>query len=165
MSSDFRASVRIESHAVGPPAAGEVVVENLWAGVNASDINFAAGAYSPGRNPPLFPGFEAVSRVLAVGPGVSHVKAGESVVWSGYGAFSEACVVKASTVIPVPSPSPHMLPVLVSGLTASLALDGELHSGNRVLVTAAAGGTGTVCNVQKSKRDPEKPSGTDQRNP
>ena len=47
-------------------------------------------------------------------------------------------------MIPIPELKPQYLGCLVSGLTASMALDkiGEVKPGESVLITAAAGGTG-----------------------
>lgn len=35
----------------------QVIVKNKYLGVNASDINYTSGKYSPGVPPPLYPGF------------------------------------------------------------------------------------------------------------
>ncbi|GMF09081.1 unnamed protein product [Phytophthora lilii] len=47
-------------------------------------------------------------------------------------------------VVKVPAPTPDALPLIVCGSSASIALEqvGEMKSGETVLVTAAAGGTG-----------------------
>ena len=54
--------------------------------------------------------------------------------------------------IPVPDASPEMVSLFVSGLTASIALSvtGQMTTGETVLVTAAAGGTGQYA-VQLAK--------------
>jgi len=68
------------------------------------------------------------------------------------GAFAEYMAVSSLHALPVPSADPKFLPLLVSGLTASIALEqiGELKGGETVLVTAAAGGTGMFA-VQLAK--------------
>lgn len=60
----------------------------------------------------------------------------------------------ARQALPVDAPSPQVLALLVSGLTASIALEvcgGKLGAGSTVMVTAAAGGTGQFA-VQLAKR-------------
>lgn len=69
---------------------------------------------------------------------------GDAVVYMSGGTYSEYTVVPAKQTIPIPTLKPEYVPLLVSGLTASLSLEkmGELKKGEKVLVTAAAGGTG-----------------------
>lgn len=59
---------------------------------------------------------------------------------------------KPQKVIPVPELKPQYLGCLVSGLTASMALDlvGEIKQGETVLITAAAGGTGENRLIKRS---------------
>ena len=56
-------------------------------------------------------------------------------------------------MIPIPSAKPEYLVTLVNGLTAAIALDkaGRVQPGDRVVVTAAAGGTGQIV-VQWAKQ-------------
>jgi len=111
-------------------------------------------------SPPFDAGFESVGVVVAAGSAVpASLQPGAAVAATGYGAFSEYQIVKARAALPLPSASAHFLPLLVSGLTASVALNttGEMKTvgvnGARqetVLVTAAAGGTGLFA-VQLAK--------------
>ncbi|XP_064601813.1 prostaglandin reductase-3-like isoform X2 [Liolophura sinensis] len=70
-----------------------------------------------------------------------------------YGAFSEYKLVRAGTVVPLPSVSKAFIPLIVSGTTAAISLDkvGEIKNGETVMVTAAAGGTGQFA-VQWAKQ-------------
>ncbi|KAL6067452.1 Prostaglandin reductase 3 [Balamuthia mandrillaris] len=88
-----------------------------------------------------------------VGEGVpSLFKVGTPVSFSNFGCYREYMVVKAKGCVPIPSAKPEFLPLLVSATTASLALEcvGDMKSGETVLVTAAAGGTGQFA-VQLAK--------------
>lgn len=60
------------------------------------------------------------------------------------GAYAEYVEVDATTLVKVPVPSPAVLPLIVCGTSASIALEhvGHMKSNETVLVTAAAGGTG-----------------------
>ena len=151
---DFRQSAALVESEVAGPGPGEVLVRNRVAGVNASDVNMTAGRYQPGVPPPFDLGFEAAGVVEAVGEGVEGLAVGDAVAFSALGqGFRDRAVVPAKLAVPVPEPSPEVLSVLVSGLTASIALEqvGEVGEGETVLVTAAAGGTGQFA-VQLAKR-------------
>jgi NADPH:quinone reductase-like Zn-dependent oxidoreductase len=62
---------------VGAPAAGEVVIALEASPINMSDLLMISGRY--GYRPPLpcVVGTEGVGRVVAVGSGVTHLKAGD----------------------------------------------------------------------------------------
>lgn len=95
-------------------------------------------------NPPYPVGFEAAGEVVATGNECPHHNVGDAVVYMSGGAYSEYMVVPAKHTIPIPKLQPEYVPMMVSGLTASLSLEkmGDLKKGDKVLVTAAAGGTG-----------------------
>lgn len=96
-------------------------------------------------------GFEAVGYIVDKGDAVKY-QLGQPVALTSYGAFAEYVTVPARSVMPVASAEASTIPLLVSGLTASLALErvGEVKKGETVLVTAAAGGTGIFA-VQLAK--------------
>ncbi|XP_067838036.1 LOW QUALITY PROTEIN: prostaglandin reductase-3-like [Heptranchias perlo] len=60
------------------------------------------------------------------------------------GAFAECMIVPTKRAIPVPSIKPQFLTLPVSGATAYIGLKGlgELSEGQKIMVTATAGGTG-----------------------
>jgi NADPH-dependent curcumin reductase CurA len=153
LSADFRAATRVVSTTVDPRALKptQVLVRNAFVGINASDTNFTAGRYKPGVQPPFDTGFEAIGVVVAAGS-AAGLEPGTPVATTSFGAFSELQVLPARMAVPLPSLHPRYLPLLVSGLTASLALEkvGEIRAGETVLVTAAAGATGQYA-VQLAK--------------
>lgn len=116
-----------------------------FVGVNASDINLSAGRYDPSVKTPFDTGFEGVGEVVALGHSASaRYMVGQAVAYMALGSFAEYTVVPASRATPVPSVKPEYLTLLVSGTTAYISLKelGGLSEGKKVLVTAAAGGTG-----------------------
>jgi len=142
--SDFRNGTVIEKVPLPAPKNNEIVMKTFYCGINASDVNYIAGRYLPGQSAPFYPGFEAVGEVISKGKDVTRLEVGDSVALSGYECFADYRVLEAKTLIKVPATVPEMIPILVGGLTASIALEqvGEIKSGETVLVTAAAGGTG-----------------------
>jgi NADPH2:quinone reductase len=131
------------------PGPGEVLVRNLAAGINFSDVGRRR---SPRPEQTL--GGETVGRVLALGAGVSGFKEGDYVAAQGSeemaktGGYSEQVVVSASRVVAVPEElKPEVVSaLLLQALTAhALAFGGyQVKPGDRVLVQAGAGGVGTM---------------------
>lgn len=145
ISRDFVDATRIVTcafpHEVKPT---EVIVRNIFAGVNASDINYTAGVYRPSAKLPFDAGFEGMGEVVAVGSAVKAVDLGDYVQMYHFGTFSEYQVVPVRNVRKVRRPDERYLPLEVSAVTASIALEKVLEPRPReaALVTAAAGGTG-----------------------
>lgn len=81
LGSDFRAVSALVSRPMPAAAAlppGQLLVRRLWAGVNASDVNFSAGRYHASKAEaqaqlPLAAGFESVCVVVAAAPDVKGV--------------------------------------------------------------------------------------------
>lgn len=121
-----------------------LLVRQHFAGVNASDVNFTAGKYRPGVEPPFDVGFEGVGTVVRVGAAVSDYKPGDTVVSQAFGSFAEYQCVSSRNVRKVAGLAADVLPIDLSGVTASICLEQVLRPqrGEVALVTAAAGGTG-----------------------
>lgn len=159
---NFRDAAQIVEEEIPDPGSGEVVIRNKYAGVNATDVNMTAGRYDPDVEPPFPLGAEATGVIVAVGTGVKRLSEGDAVVTNTLGGgYREYHCVRASNCLRVPEPTPEVLSIVVSGLTASIALNevGAMKSGETVLVTAAAGGTGQYA-VQLAERDGNHVIGT-----
>ncbi|KAM5157556.1 prostaglandin reductase 3 [Mantella aurantiaca] len=154
LSPDFRKAVTLmPSVAVPVPGDGDLLIRNRYVGINASDINFSSGRYDASVKPPFDIGFEGIGEVVALGLSASkNFAVGQPVAYVQNGSFADYTVVPAKTAIPVPSVTPEFLTFLISGTTAYIGLKefGHLSEGKRVLVTAAAGGTGQFA-VQLAK--------------
>ena len=59
-STRFREAAAIVEVPLELPGAGDILVRNRCAGVNAIDVNISAGRYTPGAQPPIDLGAEAV---------------------------------------------------------------------------------------------------------
>jgi NADPH2:quinone reductase len=139
------------SDSVPPPVAGpgEVVV-----GLAVADVIFLdtllrggwGGEFFP-RRPPYVPGGGGAGHVLSVGPGVDPAWLGRHVVGRGPSGYAEQVVFSAAEIVPVPDGlgSLEAAAVLHDGATAvNLARRAPVSPGDRVLVTAAAGGAGSL---------------------
>jgi prostaglandin reductase 3 len=170
VTADFRDAVRVVSvREKRELDANEVEVDVRYVGVNASDVNFTNGKYVAGIEPPFDVGFECVGVVRRCGSAsAKQLAVGTPVAYVGFGAYAERLVVDVGRLTRVPVCSELILPLLVSGVTASLAFAhaGDLFIGDEfeypnrnvagqraqtVLVTAAAGATGHLA-VQLAKR-------------
>jgi len=130
-----------------------VLVAVAAAGLNPSDTKIRArgGMGAPGgKEPPYVAGREAAGTILECGRGVQGLEPGDAVfAFFGWfarpGGHAEQLVVPASMVArrPVTVPLHEAAAVPLAGLTAFQALRLlDMPAGERLLVTAAAGGVG-----------------------
>jgi NADPH2:quinone reductase len=140
-------SLRLESFASRPLAAGEVRVAVRAAGINFPDILMAAGDYQLKPELPFTPGMEASGDVVEVGSDVTGVAVGDRViVRMRHGAFTDEAMVTPSQLTPLPSTFDHAegATFLAAHGTAYHALidRGQLKPGETLLVHGAGGGVG-----------------------
>jgi len=153
LSANFRDATVIEEKTIPPTIPAEnVIIKIKYTGINASDINYTAGRYDPTAQLPLYPGFEAVGNIVAVGSKVEKIKIGDPCMILGSGCFAEYAILPSVRVTKVPFVSPQVISLSVSALTAAVGLYevGQMTTKETVLVTAAAGGTGIFA-VQLAK--------------
>ncbi|MFD2054740.1 NADP-dependent oxidoreductase [Mesorhizobium calcicola] len=133
------------------PKAGEVLVRVKAAGINPVDGAVRAGYYPLLGEPPFILGWDISGTVEALGAGASGFKVGDEVFGmprfpKQAAAYAELTAVPADEIALKPERADHIqagaLPL--AGLTAwqGLVRHGELQSGQRVLIHAAAGGVG-----------------------
>lgn len=151
-SKNFREAAKIVEVELQPPESSDILVKTHYAGVNATDVNISAGTYTPGATPPIDLGAEIAGEVVAVGDKVTDFKVGDWVVTNSLGGYTEYYTIRARYAFPVSAATPEILSLVLSGTTASIGLSvtGDMKSGETVLVTAAAGGTGQFA-VQLAK--------------
>jgi NADPH2:quinone reductase len=139
------------------PGPGEVLVRSAAIGLNFADLFVRSGDYPRAPKPPFVPGMEISGTVEAVGEGVTDVAPGRRVVAVPiFGGHAEKVVAKASHVFPLPDGVDlvEAAAVPVAFLTAWYACArAEVAEGDRVVVTAAAGGVGSaLLQVLREKR-------------
>lgn len=134
------------------PAAGEVLVEIVRAGMNFADTHKRDNVYlrrSGADALPLIPGNEISGRVATDGRRVA------AILPSGAGGYAERVAVPEAALVPVADgvSDDQAAAILVTGLTAwgLLRVSARLQPGETVVVEGAAGGTGSLC-VQLAKR-------------
>ena len=142
-----------------PPAPGALTVRHTAVGVNFVDVYHRAGLYPV----PAFPavlGVEGVGVVEAVGTDVRGFVVGQRVAWAGLmdgapGGYASHRNIPAERALALPDAldDETVAATLVRGITAHMLLARvrQLHSGDTVLVHAAAGGLGVLL-VQWAKR-------------
>jgi NADPH2:quinone reductase len=132
------------------PGPGQVVLRVHAAGVNPVESYVRTGTYAIKPNLPYTPGNDAAGVVVAVGAGVTSVKAGDRVYTSGAltGTYAEQTLCLEGQV--------HRLPDSVSfeqGAAIGVAYGtayrglfqrGDAKAGETVLVHGASGGVGTA---------------------
>ena len=86
------------------PAAGELLIDVVAAGVNRPDVLQRQGAYPPPPGASDIPGLEVAGRVAAVGPGVSGWRTGDPVcALVAGGGYASRCAAPAVQCLPVPA--------------------------------------------------------------
>src|SRR5690349_17748954 len=94
--------LRWEEHEVGEPGPGEVRLRHVAVGLNFADTYFRTGLY-PAKLPSGI-GMEGAGVVEAVGEGVTTVRPGDRVAYTGspLGAYSTGRVMPAAPLVKLP---------------------------------------------------------------
>ncbi|HXG05647.1 MAG TPA: quinone oxidoreductase [Candidatus Binatia bacterium] len=129
------------------PKAGEAIVKIDAAGLNYIDVYYRSGLYK--TDLPFTLGLEAAGTVTAVGPGVSEVKVGDKVAYTGVpGAYAEYAAVPAARLVVLPDgvTTRQGAAAMLQGMTAHYlaCTTYPLRPGDTCLVHAAAGGVGLL---------------------
>ena len=137
------------------PKAGEAVVKVDAAGLNFIDVYQRSGLYK--LDVPFTLGLEAGGTVTAVGSGVSEVKVGDKVAYTGVaGAYAQYAAVPAPRLVVLPAglSTRQGAAMMLQGMTAHYLACSTypLKNGDTCLVHAAAGGVGLIlCQIAKMR--------------
>ncbi len=135
------------------PKPGEAIVKIDAAGLNYIDVYQRSGLYK--LDLPLTLGLEAGGTVTAVGAGVTEVKMGDKVAYTGVpGAYAQYAAAPAQRLVVLP---PGLHPkqgaaAMLQGMTAHYLACSTypLKTGDTCLVHAAAGGVGLLlCQIAR----------------
>ncbi len=133
---------------VGDPGPGEVRLRHKACGLNFLDVYQRSGLYKIAL--PSGMGNEGAGVVEAIGAGVTQVKVGDRVAYSGGapGAYSESRVMPSERLVVLPDPISFETgaAMMLKGMTAQYLLRQtyKVRSGETVLLHAAAGGVGLI---------------------
>jgi NADPH2:quinone reductase len=140
--------LRWEEIPIGEPGPGEVRIRHVAVGLNFADTYFRTGLY-PAKLPSGI-GMEGSGVVEAVGPGVTNVKAGDRVAYTGspLGAYSTGRVMPAAPLVKLPEEIAFetAAAMMMRGLTSSYLMRRiyPWKKGDTFLIHAAAGGVGLI---------------------
>jgi NADPH:quinone reductase len=140
------------------PEPGQLLVRIHAIGVNFADTLMRADRYAMTPPLPAILGFEAAGVVEALGSGVEGFKISQRIAaplfaTDGMGAYAEFIAVDASLAVPLPDgiSFEQAAALLNQGLTALYLTRQARPEGKTVLVSAAAGGVGSIL-LQLAKR-------------
>jgi NADPH2:quinone reductase len=140
-------AMKLEEVPTPKPGPGQALVRLEAAGVNYIDVYQRSGLY---KNPlPVPLGLEGAGVVEEVGAGVTTVKPGERVAWTGLpGSYATHTVVPADRLVTLPAgvDARSGAAVMLQGMTAHYLVHDSyrLKAGDTCLVHAAAGGVGLL---------------------
>jgi NADPH2:quinone reductase len=140
----------LEDVAVGEPGPGQARLRHVAVGINFADTYFRTGMYPVPL--PAGMGVEAAGLVDAVGEGVTNVKPGDRVTYTGFvntlGAYSTERLIPAAPLIRLPDAIPFETAAAMTmrGLTSAYLMRRiwPLATGDTILLHAAAGGVGLI---------------------
>jgi NADPH:quinone reductase len=149
-------ALRFEDVPEPAPKAGEATVKVDAAGLNYIDVYFRTGAYKA-ASLPFTVGLEAGGTVTAVGEGVTEVKVGDRVAYTGVpGAYAQYAAVPAARLVTLPAgvTGKQGAAAMLQGMTAHYLATSSwpLRKGDTCVVHAAAGGVGLLlCQIAKMR--------------
>ena len=139
--------MQYEDVQVGEPGAGQVRIRHTAIGVNFVDVYQRSGLYP--MQLPGTAGNEAAGVVEAVGSGVSELKPGDRVAYTGLpGSYCESRLVPAERMVKLPEgiSDEQAASMMLKGLTVHYLIFSTYPAkkGDTVLWHAAAGGVGLI---------------------
>jgi NADPH2:quinone reductase len=131
----------------GDPGAGQVRIRHTAIGVNFVDVYQRSGLYP--MQLPMVAGNEGAGVVEAVGQGVTELKAGDRVAYTGLpGSYCEQRLVPADRMVKLPQgiSDEQAASMMLKGLTVHYLIytTYPVKKGETVLWHAAAGGVGLI---------------------
>jgi NADPH2:quinone reductase len=139
--------LQFEEVPAAEPGPGQARVRHVAIGVNFVDTYQRSGLYP--MQLPATAGNEGAGVVEAVGPGVTNVKAGDRVTYTGLpGSYCDVRVVPADRLVKLPEGISEEMAasMTLKGMTVQYLIHRTyaVKSGDTVLWHAAAGGVGTI---------------------
>jgi NADPH:quinone reductase-like Zn-dependent oxidoreductase len=136
---------------------GEVVIKVQCFGLNFADVVARRGLYPDAPPNPAILGYDVAGTIHAVGEGVTDLSVGQRVTaltrFGGYSEYAKT-MQEGVSVIPNTIDFPLATALATQGCTAYFCMyeSVKVHSGDNILVHAAAGGVGSLL-VQMAKHE------------
>lgn len=139
--------LQVDDVTVGDPGAGQVRIRHTAIGVNFVDTYQRSGLYP--MQLPAVAGNEGAGVVEAVGAGVTDLKAGDRICYTGLpGSYCEQRLIAADRAVKLPEgiSDEQAASMLLKGLTVHYLIFStyKVQKGDTVLWHAAAGGVGLI---------------------
>lgn len=156
--------LEIVEQPIPTPGPGEILVRMRTTGVNLADVLIRENKYAFTPALPVVLGSETAGDVVELGSGVSGFEIGDRIAAptfaSGayFGGYAEYVVVNADYAVALPDTVSYeaATALMVQGLTAYYLTQRADPKGKTVLVSAAAGGVGSLliqmCRIAGAKR-------------
>ena len=133
---------------VAEPGPGQIKLKQTAIGVNFIDVYHRTGLY-PQPSMPFIPGSEGAGEVVAVGAGVTDLKAGDRVAYAGpIGGYASERLMPADRAVKIPDGVSDKIAaaMMLQGMTARYLLRKTYKVGKdtTLLWHAAAGGVGLI---------------------
>jgi NADPH2:quinone reductase len=144
-----------ETRPVPVPGQGEILVKVKAAGVNRPDVAQRSGSYPPPPGASDLPGLEISGEVVAVGPGATRHKVGDTVMsLVAGGGYAQYCIAQDAQAMTVP-PSLSIeeagaLPETLMTVWHNVFERGALQKGETLLIHGGSSGIGTMA-IQLAK--------------
>jgi putative PIG3 family NAD(P)H quinone oxidoreductase len=144
-----------ETRPVPMPAANEILIKVMAAGVNRPDVAQRAGSYPPPPGASDLPGLEVAGEVVALGEGARKHKLGDKVMsLVAGGGYAQYCIAQDAQAMAVPA----ALSILEAGATPETLMTvwhnvferGRLQPGETILIHGGSSGIGTMA-IQLAK--------------
>lgn len=132
---------------VGDPGPGQARIQQTAIGLNFIDVYHRSGQYpQPG---PFIPGVEGAGVVDSIGPEVDGLQVGDRVAYAGpIGGYAEERLIAADRLVKLPDDvsDEQAAAMMLQGMTVDMLIRSvwPLHSGDTILIHAAAGGVGLI---------------------
>lgn len=137
------------------PGPGEVLLKVAAFGLNRADVQQRKGVYPPPPGAGDIPGLEVAGTIVAIGSDVTGWELGDraAALLAG-GGYAQYANVAASLLLRLPEHLPLIeaagLPEVAATVVSNLFLEGQLKSGESLLIHGGAGGIGSMA-IQLAK--------------
>jgi NADPH2:quinone reductase len=140
--------LRLVEEEAPEPRPGDLLIDVEAVGLAFPDVLQCRGQYQVKTGPGHTPGGESCGRIAALGDGVEGFEVGQRVAFLGSGGLAEQVTHPAAGAFAVPdgvsAETAAAIPINYCTTLYALRDRAHLHAGESVLITGAAGGTGTA---------------------